>query len=714
VSRVLENTREQRKTGAHSSGTSRPAASSQSLPRINPTKLPVNPAQFPVNPAQPPVNPAQFPVNPAQPPVNPAKLPVNPPQFPVNPPGSPLSPANLPLSPAKLPTAGRLPTGELRDLLPGRVRAATALAWESQDAELAAEQAALEADPGYGPPDSLAELAADPDCGPPDGPWAWLADLPGELIDEFAEATAEPDGPEVLKAGFWDRSRGDGGGFASGGIGDTLAPGPVLAGLVNDLSNNGLDQLGDDELIGVLIAARKLCSWSAALELAAVSDLRRRREDEARLTGDSKIAEHVLEEVAAALTLTVRSADCLLDLAASLAALPGTFAALQAGLIDRQKAYVIADETAALTAAHRAAVEQHVLGNAPGQTSGQLRAATRRGVIAADPAAARKRRERAQRDARVERWEEPGGTGALAGRDLPPTGVLAADHNVSALARALKAAGAAGTMDQLRARAFLMLLTGESVESVLAPRTPSSATNSGTTEHPDLAERSRATSTATATNPHSSAARSTANATGTAGATRSSGAGGGGLAGLAGTINLTMPLATWLGLSDAPGEASGYGPMDSYDSRDLASVLATHPLTRWCITVTDSNGQTLAHGCARKGTAAPPSSSPGKPPGTGPPRGTGPLPRSSLTARVSAWLAGITLAWLETGDCTHERESSAYRPPPSLQHLLRVRQQTCGHPGCRRPAKQCDLDHSIPFEKGGRTCECNLAPAWLS
>jgi HNH endonuclease len=74
------------------------------------------------------------------------------------------------------------------------------------------------------------------------------------------------------------------------------------------------------------------------------------------------------------------------------------------------------------------------------------------------------------------------------------------------------------------------------------------------------------------------------------------------------------------------------------------------------------------------------------------------------------WLAGITVSKLETGDCSHPRESPAYRPPPSLRHLITVRQPTCAFPGCRRPAVRCDEDHTVPYDQGGRTCECNLAP----
>ncbi len=70
----------------------------------------------------------------------------------------------------------------------------------------------------------------------------------------------------------------------------------------------------------------------------------------------------------------------------------------------------------------------------------------------------------------------------------------------------------------------------------------------------------------------------------------------------------------------------------------------------------------------------------------------------------------MPLAWLEIGRVRSWRESASYRPPPSLQHLIRVRQQLCVFPGCGRAARRCDLDHTIPFHLGGRTCECNLAP----
>jgi hypothetical protein len=46
----------------------------------------------------------------------------------------------------------------------------------------------------------------------------------------------------------------------------------------------------------------------------------------------------------------------------------------------------------------------------------------------------------------------------------------------------------------------------------------------------------------------------------------------------------------------------------------------------------------------------------------------------------------------------------------ALQHLIRARSATCTAPGCRRPAARCDLDHTVPWDQGGITCECDLAP----
>ena len=56
-------------------------------------------------------------------------------------------------------------------------------------------------------------------------------------------------------------------------------------------------------------------------------------------------------------------------------------------------------------------------------------------------------------------WEGSGNAG-LAGRELPPAQVLAADQRVTAWAKELRKAGVVGGMDALRARAYLDILLG--------------------------------------------------------------------------------------------------------------------------------------------------------------------------------------------------------------------------------------------------------------
>jgi hypothetical protein len=326
-------------------------------------------------------------------------------------------------------------------------------------------------------------------------------------------------------------------------------------------------------------------------------------------------------------------------------------------------------------------VDQVIASAAPGQTTGQLRAAARRAVIAADPAAARKRKEQALREARVERWDESAGTAALAGRDLPSASVLAADQNLTALATQLKNAGVAGTPDTLRAQAYLALLTGAPVASL-----PAGAVDSD----PRPGSCRPGDGGPTAGTPLSTApAADTPPAAGLCGS----------VGPIRGSINLTLPLPTWLGGSTEPGHAAGFGPLDAADSRDLADALAAGSGGKWCVTFTGADGRPVAHGCARTG---PPAGLRRTQPAAEARAGPGTRPRDGT------WT--FTVTPLGSPACDHASETPGYRPSAALRHLVEIRQPTCSHPGCRRPAVRCDLDHTVAYHRGGRTCLCNLAP----
>src|SRR6201994_583262 len=176
-----------------------------------------------------------------------------------------------------------------------------------------------------------------------------------------------------------------GAGFEVGGVLDAAAPGAFLAGLAGAVTCGGrLSGLDDDEVPGVLRAWRRLESWCTAGLLAAVAELARR---------PAQLSEFISDEVAAALTLTGRTASTYTDLAVDLAIrLPLTAAALRGGVIDFQRARVIAEATRVLADDQAREVEARIFPQAGQQTSGQLRAAVARAVLAVDPRGAGPRR----------------------------------------------------------------------------------------------------------------------------------------------------------------------------------------------------------------------------------------------------------------------------------------------------------------------------------
>ena len=582
------------------------------------------------------------------------------------------------------------------------------------EGELTAEELAGLARLDDGP--DAAEDFWDGDPGPCANRDSWDDD-PGTDLDRAPRVA------EVWDAGFIHNVSGDPGyGFASGGLLDRMLPGRELAAFTGTALGDGLDRLSDYELIGFLCAARRNTSWQQAAQLAAVADLEQRRAG-----ADGTPGEHVADEVGAALKLTPRAAEGFLALAAGVTRLSQVPAALAAGLIDMSRAEVFVRELMPLDDELAVRAEAIVMPRAPDLTTGQLAYALQQAVAAVDPAAAERRKKRAEQDARVEVWMEPGrGTAAVAGRDLPAAEVIAADKRLTAAARWLKARGADGTMDWLRSRAYLAFMNGYSLDGLLAGLLANEAADhdqpvdsSGDVDSCDEAASASGTDSPSPApsapgRPCASSSPSASNASGASAAdgsaveatvgdgdTQGTGCPAGGtqvpaelanpadppgLAALAGTVNLTMPASAWLGLSDAPGEAGGFGALDAGTCRDLTAALAANPATRWCVTLVSTDGRPVAHGCARAG--------PG-PPGNGDP---------------AAWLATVKITPIEAGACEHRRESAGYQPSNTLRHVIKIRSRRCGFPGCRRPAVACDDDHTIPYDKGGRTCECNLHP----
>src|SRR5690348_3884895 len=255
-------------------------------------------------------------------------------------------------------------------------------------------------------------------------------------------------------------------GFGAGMLLDTMPGCGALAGFAAEAAGDDDRYEGacDDEVVGAIAAWDRVEAYAAARKHAAVAEfIRRRPRYGSPLRGPARMPESwdesITAEVAGVLAESRWATDGMLDLAHDLEVnLPGTKAAFRDGILRQSKVVIIARATALLDPAEARAAERLVLDRAGRLTPGALRAAIARAVMEVAPKKARKRREAAAKDARVERWAEDSGNAALAGHELPPDEVLAADHRITAWALELKQSGLEGDMDVLRARAFLDLL----------------------------------------------------------------------------------------------------------------------------------------------------------------------------------------------------------------------------------------------------------------
>jgi hypothetical protein len=509
---------------------------------------------------------------------------------------------------------------------------------------------------------------------------AWCdASAPDDEPPAFGDGEDEPD-PE---SGAW---AGEASGFAAGNPLDAMPGGMSLAFFAENAAGDDGRYAGapDNELDGVIAAWDRVEAYACARKHAAVAEfVRRRAEPECAVDAVSGVPqvwdEFAVDELRLVLAESRGAAEDLMSRACDLAVkLPGTMALFGAGRLRESGVKIIVYATAPLDPEEARAAEKLVLGRAGRLTPGGLRAAIARAVMDVAPGKARQRREDAQKDARVQRWAEDSGNAALMGRELPPAEVLAADQRITARAHELRAAGLEGSMDELRARAYLDLLLGTDSR----PRAEDGTAPGGVSP-----------------------------------------------AGFAVRGTLTVPLVTLAGMADRPGELGGIGPVDPWLARDLAGAAARNPKTTWCVTVTDEQGHAVGHGCAR---AVPKSRGKRGKPGTpgrvrdgpgaardGPGFSFTPAGRDGPPGGYGTWRLRtpgdgpdmiIELHPVTTEACDHRFQANGHDPGVRLRHLGQVRHATCTSPVCRRPAANCDFEHNVPYEAGGRTCLCNAGP----
>jgi len=443
--------------------------------------------------------------------------------------------------------------------------------------------------------------------------------------------------------------------------------------------------------------------------------------------GRIQFSEFIADEVAGELRLTWMSAADRMTYACDLAErLPVTFATLCAGLIDPVHAKIISEQTEYLSAADAAKADPELAAAAQGKTYGELRAAAARLVLSLDPDSFERRKQARRREAHVRPFREESGNAGMTARELPADEVLASWQNIEQRALGLRAAGVPGSLRELRNLAYLDLLQ-ERDSRLRAEAAPDQGHSSGDGTASDGTASDGTASDGTASDgpvsdgpdgpgpdggpqdgpggnggngpqPHSPAGTDPVRpgAAARRPARKDTGPC------LAALVNITVPLATALGLSATPGEAAGFGLLDPATARDLLAAASRSRHTRWCVTVLNPDGTAAAHGCA-----------PGRhppPPGPEPPGPEPPQPPPDTRARDYLRSLRARLTPIARGSCDHQHAETGYQPSRKLQHLIRTRSTRCTAPGCTHPAARCDLDHTLAWDKGGITCECGLAP----
>jgi hypothetical protein len=197
-----------------------------------------------------------------------------------------------------------------------------------------------------------------------------------------------------------------------------------------------------------------------------------------------------------------------------------------------------------------------------------------------------------------------------------------------------------------------------------------------------------------------------------------------------GLLDVTLPWVTLAGAADRPGTLGRIGPVTAHQGRELARLARRDQHAQWRVIVTDAERHAVAVARIPR---------PHPPPGLEPPGhtavvgrvtvilpaadldGTGPARGNSMDEMLAAILAVGRRAFATAsqaaaadqhapGGCAHTMASPAYRPPARLREYVIARDHTCRNPRCGHPAWRGDLDHTIPFDRGGLTCACDLGP----
>ena len=431
--------------------------------------------------------------------------------------------------------------------------------------------------------------------------------------------------------------------FASDDGLDALIPSGLLALAADEVSGAERRCPGatTDELTGLLRAWAAVESWAAGAKLGVIAEMIRRDDFPRRVGRHGDLPDEwspsLRHELALALACPVQAAEITAWLAwERQARLPRIGALLDNGTLTLPKARAVIETFKYLTDADAATAESLIAGQLADKTYTQVLRLAERAALTVDPEVGERRRQQAQKSARVTLFRELSGTAGLSGRDLPPDEALAAMAAVNARAQQYEDSGGFGDtpMDALRAYAYVDLLKGAPAEDriacaeaqdeaaevaeALAWANARAARNAAQAsarhdDEPATTPRPEARSRAAEPGRHDGddepddpAGGSDDNGRGPEPGSPGSRPG---APGAARTFqprppDLIVPLLTLLGLAGRPGEIQGFGLLDPGLARDMLAAATASSRTEICVTVTSPEGYAIGHGCARPARSA--------------------------------------------------------------------------------------------------------------
>ena len=501
-------------------------------------------------------------------------------------------------------------------------------------------------------------------------------------------------------------------------VAEAMAPGPVLAALTEQGATR-LGRLTPGQLVGMATAAGRVAARAQFLQLAAIGAFASHWEARAaarKMPPGRGPGEFAAEELAMELVTSPRAALETIDLAQNLQdRLPATRAGLAAGVIDAGRARTIWRYTRYLSDADAATADEILARVAPELTCEQLARRALAVVMRLDPEAMKRGKDEARATRqRVEARQEYSGNASLAGRELAVGDVLASRAHMDALAAALRRGGVPGSLRQLRVLVYLDLTQGrDPLDRLTRPAAPGETGQDGGCR-PGQRDRD-------ADDGDGSPSPGDGDGDGAAGDGHSGSGDFGGLGGAGdddqdpdgpggqhgpaspsgnpapfpALVNLTIPAGTLFGFSHAPGDAGGWGLLDSADTRRLTAAASQHPATRWAVTLLAPDGTAAAHGRARGPHTFPPADGRAR---------DGPAALAAFLRELN-----VTFTAIAKGSCDHAAAEHRYVPSRALKDLVRARTATCPAPGCGARACHSDLDHTVAYP-AGLTCQCDLSP----